>query len=394
VNTAGTGPREGFRVVDLSVAAAAPFATSILADQGADVIKIERPEGDFMRNVGTMRNGVAAVFAALNHTKRAICIDLKDPRGLAILHRLVADADVFVHNLRPGIAARLGVDYDTLRAVRTDLVYLAISGWGEHGPHASRPAYDSVVQAASGVAANQGGPGGAPQFVRNTICDKGTGLTAAQLVTAALLARERSGRGQQIHVSMLQSSIAFLWPDGMQNVTFLDGSDDDAKATPPPLHRTADGWMSITAMLDTEFQGLCRVLGVDELLEEPRFADRGARSRHYAAMWSHLDPRIATWESVALAERLAAVGVPHAVVRSVETIHEDPQVVAGDLLVEITHPVAGPMRVPRPVGAFSDAPLTAPRPAPAVGQDTDAILAEVGYTPEQRDELRAAQVVR
>ncbi|HEV8298564.1 MAG TPA: CoA transferase, partial [Acidimicrobiales bacterium] len=284
------GPLHGIRVVDLSVAAAGPFATSILADQGADVIKVERPGGDFMRNVGTTRNGVAGVFAALNRSKRGICIDVKAPRGLDVLRRLVAGADVFVHNLRPGIAARLGIDYESLRAVRADVVYVAISGWGERGPLAEQPAYDSVVQAASGIAAHQGGPDGEPQFVRNTICDKGTGAMTAQLITAALLERARTGRGQQVHVSMLHASIAFLWPDGMQTVTFLEDVDDDARATPPPLHRTADGWVSITAMLDAEFAGLCRVVGRDELTREPRFADRGSRSRHYAEMWAQVDP--------------------------------------------------------------------------------------------------------
>ena len=387
---------EGYRVVDLSVAAAGPLATAILADQGADVIKVESPAGDFMRTIGTVRNGVSAVFASLNRSKRSICLDLKRPEGVDLLHRLVAGSDVVVHNLRPGVAERLGAGYDELRSLRPDLVYCAITGWGEQGPSIQRPAYDSVVQAASGWAAHQGGmPPGEPQFVRNAVCDKTTGLTVAQLVTAALLARARTGEGRRIGVSMLHAGLAFLWPDGMQTATFLDGDDDGGpRATQPPVHRTADGWISISVILAAEFRALCATLGLDALADDPVFLDNGARSRHAARLWETVDPVLATWPTEQLSRALDAVGVPNAVVRAPSTVHDDPQVVANDLLVEIRDPAAGRMRVPRVVGDLSPEPFALPRPAPALGEHTDNVLAELGLSMAEIAALREGGTVR
>ena len=389
-------PLHGIRVVDLTVAAAGPFATTILAEQGADVIKVERPgSGDFMRALGTVHNGVTGVFAGFNRGKRAIALDLKHPEGLALLHRLVATADVFVHNLRPGVDARIGVDADTLRAINDKLVYVTITGYGLVGPYAQRPAYDSVMQASSGVAAHQADASGQPQLIRNAVCDKMTALTAAQLITAAVLARERGDGAAHVHVSMLHAAIAFLWPDGMQDVTFLDAapSTKTARATSPPIRRTADGYISITTLLDREFAALCAILDLTELLTDARFANPGDRSRNADALHPIVNDALLGWSTDALAARLEEEGVPHAVVNFVDRIHEDPQVIALGLLAEVEHAEAGHMRVPRPPGEFDGLALTNGALAPRLGQHTDAVLHELGVDAAACDDLRRRGVI-
>ncbi|HUP73664.1 MAG TPA: CoA transferase [Acidimicrobiales bacterium] len=389
-------PLHGIRVVDLTVAAAGPFATTILAEQGADVIKVERPgSGDFMRSLGTVHNGVTGVFAGFNRGKRAVALDLKDPEGLALLHRLVATADVFVHNLRPGVDARIGVDAATLRAIKDELIYVSISGYGLAGPYAQRPAYDSVMQASSGLAAHQADASGHPQLIRNAVCDKTTALTAAQLITAALLARERGDGPSHVHVSMLHAAIAFLWPDGMQDVTFLDAAPrtKTARATSPPIRRTADGYISITTLLDREFTALCEILDLGALVDDVRFANPGDRSRNADALHPIVNDALLQWLTDELATRLEEEGVPHAVVNFVDRIHDDPQVVALGLLVESEHPEAGRMRVPRPPGEFDGTAFANGALAPRLGQHTDEILHELGIDAAARDDLRSRGVI-
>jgi crotonobetainyl-CoA:carnitine CoA-transferase CaiB-like acyl-CoA transferase len=384
-------PLHGIRVIDLTVAAAGPFATTILAEQGADVIKVERPgSGDFMRSLGTVHNGVTGVFAGFNRGKRAIALDLKHPEGLALLHRLVATADVFVHNLRPGVDARIGVDAETLRAINDNLVYVSITGYGLVGPYAQRPAYDSVMQASSGLAAHQADASGQPQLIRNAVCDKTTALTAAQLITAALLARERGDGASHVHVSMLHAAIAFLWPDGMQDVTFLDAAPrtKTARATSPPIRRTADGYISITTLLDREFTALCDILGLTALLTDARFANPGDRSRNADALHPVVNDALLRWSTDELAARLEEEGVPHAVVNFVDRIHEDPQVIALGLLAEVEHSEAGHMRVPRPPGEFDGLSFTNGALAPRLGQHTDDVLHELGVDAVAAADLR------
>jgi crotonobetainyl-CoA:carnitine CoA-transferase CaiB-like acyl-CoA transferase len=389
-------PLRGVRVVDLTVAAAGPFATTILAEQGADVIKVERPgSGDFMRSLGTMHNGVTGVFAGFNRGKRAVALDLKHPEGLALLHRLAATADVFVHNLRPGVDERIGVDAATIGALNADLIYVTITGWGLIGPYTTRPAYDSVMQAAAGLAAHQADESGLPQLIRNAVCDKTTALTAAQLITAALFARERGERVSHLHVSMLHAAIAFLWPDGMQDVTFLDAPPraKTARATSPPIRRTADGYISITTLLDREFRSLCDILGLDDLLDDPRFANPGDRSRNADALHPIVNEALARWNTDSLAARLDEEGVPHAVVNMVDRIHLDPQVVALGLLGEVDHPEAGRMRVPRPPGELDGRARAVESLAPQLGQHTDEVLRELGIDDAALADLRRRAVV-
>jgi crotonobetainyl-CoA:carnitine CoA-transferase CaiB-like acyl-CoA transferase len=390
------GPLSGVRVIDLTIAAAGPYATAILASQGADVIKIERPQGgDMMRGQGTVWKGVASTFIAWNLGKRSVAIDLQKPGGVDVVKRLVATADLFVHNLRLGNAEKLGLGYEDLRKIRGDLVYAYLTGWGETGPRASEPAYDSVVQAAAGFAAVQADPkSGEPQFVRTAICDKTSGVVLSQLLTSALLSRARTGKGQRVHVSMLHAALSWLWPDGMNATAFLDRVDDGgAKPTPPPVRRTKDGWMSLSGNLDREFQAICKLLKLEHLTRDPRLANQAERSRNGALLAAALDPVLASHSTAELVEMFSAHRIPHAVVNTRESIVDDPQVVAIGALQISQHADAGRTRVPRPVGDFSGTPLGTPTPAPRLGEHTDEVLRSIGVSDAELASLRTAGAI-
>ena len=388
-----TGPLDGVRVVDLTTMLAGPLATMVLGDQGADIVKVEPPgAGDLIRRVGPMRGELSALFHSVNRNKRSVVVDLRAPRGREILLRIVAGADVFVQNFRPGVVERLGIDEPALRAVRPDLVYVSISAFGESGPYARRPAYDSVIQALSGVASVQADERtGVPAFVRHAVCDKLSALYAAQAITAALFARANGGQGQHVRVAMLDAAVAFLWPDGMQGETFL--GDDAPKSSDagrlPSLRATSDGFVAISVVADAEFQALCRALDAPELADDPRFAAIEARARRLGELGDRIDARTRRLTTRALCERLEAAGVPHAPVTARDALHEDPQILANATLVELDHPTSGRLRTAGPVGRFERTPGGIRRLAPALGEHTDEILGELGLGAEQIAALRA-----
>lgn len=389
------GPMQGIRVLDLTIAAAGPLSTAILASQGADVIKVERPDGgDFMRSMGARSKGVTATFSSWNRGKQSICIDLKQPAGAALLKKMVANADVIVHNLRPGNAEELGIGYDDLRAIKPDLIYAYLTGWGETGPRAGEPAYDSVIQAASGIAASQADAvTGVPQFVRNALCDKTTGIALSQMITAALFHRERTGQGQRLHLSMLHTALSFIWPDAMFPVTFLDETSDLGKAVMPPVRQTQDGWMSLSCNRDNEFQALCKVLDLADLANDPRFIHNSERSRNGDALWARVNPVLRQRQTADLVEAFTIHRIPHSVVNTPATVINDPQVAAIGALEIKQHPVAGRLRLVRPPGDFSSTPLTSPSIAPQLGEHTDGLLAAMGLSEVEITTLRAAQTV-
>jgi crotonobetainyl-CoA:carnitine CoA-transferase CaiB-like acyl-CoA transferase len=393
------GPLAGVRVVDLTAMASGPFATSLLGDQGADVIKIEPPgSGDLIRRIGNSRNGFSAVFANLNRSKRSMVLDLTQARGVEILDRLIETADVFVQNFRPGVAERMNIGAPRLRRLRPELIYVSISGFGEAGPDSTRRVYDSVMQAYAGFAAHQADPEtDEPAFIHNIVCDKSTALTTAQAITAALFARERGAGGQHLKISMLHASLAFLWPDGMQNYTWLDPDTSEhsrmGRTTLPAIRPTADGHVAITAIGDDEYRGLCRALGSPALQADPRFAEAGDRSRNADALHPIVVSLTRELTTAELVERLSREDVPHAVVTSLAELHEHPQIVANELLREDEHPRGGRMRSPRPVGDYGETPLEIHRHAPGLGEHTDELLAELGIPPDDVRALREAKTV-
>jgi len=385
------GPLDGVRIIDLTTMASGPLATSILADQGADVIKIEGPgRGDGLRTIGPSRGGMSAIFTSFNRNKRAMVLDLREPDGVAVLDRLVAGADVLVQNFRPGAVERMGIDEARYRILHPELIYVSVSGFGEEGPMAQSAVYDSVMQAYSGVAMHQADlETGKPNFVRSVVCDKGTAIQTSQLITAALFARSQGRGGQHLKVSMLHASLAFLWPDGMQNYALLgEGvSAPLSKAALPMLRPTADGYISISFIQDREFESFCRMLGQEELLEDERYATAGPRARNAHPLQESLDPMLRTFTTATLAEQLAKADVPHATVGDPATIHEDPQVIANDLIFEMDHHVAGPLRQPRPIGDFSCTPSEMRRGAPAMGEHTRDVATEAGYSAKEIQQL-------
>jgi crotonobetainyl-CoA:carnitine CoA-transferase CaiB-like acyl-CoA transferase len=388
-----SGPLSGLRILDLSNMISGPLATMILGDQGADVIKVEVPGmGDPMRMFGAMRGGMSSTFVNLNRSKRSIVLDLRGEEGKEVLRRLIGRADVFVQNFRPGVMDRLGFGYEAVRALAPDVVYASISGFGDTGPFASRPVYDNVVQALSGVAAVQTDPDtGKPELVRNLSLDKATAYTAAQAVTASLLARARGRGGQHVRLAMLDAAIAFLWPDGMMNHTLLG---DDVFHVPPfsiiyRIYETADGAITVSALTDDQWARACRAADREEMIEDPRFRSLFDRMTHMQELREAVTELIATRTTAEWCARYEKHDVPHAQVLSLEEVPEHPQVRANGTLVESEHPAAGRMRQARPAPRFDGTPIGSLAPAPTYGQHTDEVLAELGYDGREIAALRA-----
>jgi crotonobetainyl-CoA:carnitine CoA-transferase CaiB-like acyl-CoA transferase len=372
-----------------------PFGTMMLADQGADVIKVEPPGGEVIRKVGTGRDGTTAYFANLNRNKRSIVIDLQTEGGRAVLLRLLDGADVFIQNFRLGVADRLGLGRDQLREGRPRLVCVSITGFGPAGPLASAPAYDHAVQALSGIAARQADPKErVPDLVRHGIVDKATAYTAAQAITAALLTRERTGSGDSIEISMLDVALNFLWPDGMMSHTCLDDLPPvPAVAGSFRLTRTADGFVSVVTLTDRQWQGLVAAAGV---VEDLRSGTVEGRMKHGGDTMRAVKKRLGELTTDEVVALMAAHEVPCAPVVGLGQVHTHPQVVASGVLEETVHPALGRMRQPRPAARFSgdaDGWLARCRPAPAAGEHTDEILEEAGFSAAERSELRDSGVV-
>jgi crotonobetainyl-CoA:carnitine CoA-transferase CaiB-like acyl-CoA transferase len=392
------GPLAGIRVIDCSAVLSGPMATMLLADQGADVIKVEQPGiGDYLRLSPFSRGGLGAFFVNGNRGKRAITLDLHQPRGRELLLSLVRAADVFVQNFRPGAVERLGIAESDLRAVRPDLVYVSISGFGETGPYAKRRVYDPVIQALSGSVAIQVHPDtGERDLVRHVICDKASALTAAQAITAALFARERGAGGQHVRVAMLDASLAFFWPDGMMAHTLVGPGVERAGPTLYQLYRlteTADGHLIYFAVSDAEFHGLFRALGRGEWCEDERFRDLGSRIAHTAVLEPMIRAEFKKWPTQEIIARMAAESLPVAPALSLEEVVSDPQVRHNEILVERDHPTAGRIRQPRPPARFDKTPAEPGRLAPLPGEHTDEILAELGIDGDERKRLREAKIV-
>src|SRR6201993_1993364 len=279
-----SGPLHGYRVVDLTSNVAGPLGTMILGDQGADVVKVEAPDGgDATRAGSNRRAGFTASFLNNNRNKRSIVLDLKKAGGLRALMRLVAGADVFVQNFRPGVAERLGVGEEAVRAVSPKIVYVSISGFGEKGPYAEKPAYDPVIQGFSGLATVQAGSDEVrPRLLRTILPDKLTAITASQAITAALLARERTGEGQHVRLSMLEAVLAFLWASDMSSQTFMGNQParQEAASTIDLIYETADGYMTVATLTDRQWSGLARAVERPEWLEDERFKTPALRPKN------------------------------------------------------------------------------------------------------------------
>ncbi len=387
-----SGPLDGVKVIDLTSMISGPIATMMLGDQGADVIKIENPDGgDHTRTGANRRGDMAASFLNNNRNKRSVTLDLKTGGGRSALLRLSADADVFVQNFRPGVADRLGLGEAAVREVSPDIVYVSISGFGEDGPFAGKPVYDPLIQAMSGLATVQAGSDEErPRLVRTILPDKLTGIVAAQAITAALLARARTGHGQHVRLSMLEAVIAFLWSSDMGSQTFVgeDLPQQEAASFADLIYETADRPISVAVQSDREWRALCRALPRPDWLEDARFRTPELRQRH-------IDDRLAMTQA-ALREQDAAhwldvlnrAGVPCAPVLTRTATLTDPQICASGIVVETEHPAAGRIRQGRPAARFSATPQALRTGAPALGEHTGTVLREAGFEAAEIDRLR------
>jgi crotonobetainyl-CoA:carnitine CoA-transferase CaiB-like acyl-CoA transferase len=387
------GPLKGYRIVDLTSNVAGPLATMILGDQGADVIKVEAPDGgDATRAGADRRGGFSASFLNNNRNKRSIVLDLKTAGGREALLRLAAGADVFAQNFRPGVAERLGVGEEAVRAVAPKIVYISISGFGEKGPYAAKPAYDPVIQGFSGLATVQAGSDEArPRLLRTILPDKLTAITASQAITAALLARERTGEGQHVRLSMLEAVLAFLWASDMTSQTFVgdEPARQEAASALDLIYETADGYITAAALTDRQWAGLARALDRPEWLDDERFKTPALRQKNIDARLQLTQEALISRPSQQVLKDLTKAGVPCAPVLTRNQVIRHPQVAALGLVVETEHPAAGHLRQARSAARFAGTPASIRRGAPELGEHTEEILAGLGYSAEEVAQLRS-----
>ena len=392
------GPLHGVRIIDLTRMVSGPSATMLLADQGADVIKVESPArgGDTTRGVSANEHGLASSYLNNNRNKRSIAIDLKHARGIEVLMRLVAGADVLVQNFRPGVAERIGVGEDNVRKHAPAIIHVSISGFGPTGPFAAKPVYDPLVQALSGLTTVQAGSDEArPRLVRTIIPDKLTGVVAAQAVAAALFNRERTGEGQAIHVSMLDSVIAFLWGSDMEAQTMVDHGirQQHAQSFIDLIYETSDGYISVAVQQDKEWEALTRALKRPEWLHDERFRTPAGRQRHIDARLELTQEVLRTATSAEWLERLEAEDVPCAPVLNRNDMIRHPQIAANGIVTEHDHPLVGRIRQARPAARFSKTDFELRESGAQLGENTDEILKEAGYDPGAIATLRRAGVL-
>ncbi len=380
------GPLAGLRVVDLSTIVSGPLCSQILGDLGADVVKVEGPAGDTLRYLGGERRAdMTGFFAQFNRNKRSVVLDLKTEPGVRALRALTEGADVLIENFRPDVMERLDLSYPSLAERNPRLIYVAISGFGPQGPYRDQPAYDMIVQALSGFARVLGSDK-EPRLVRNLVADKTSGLTAAWATLAALLARERSGRGQRVDVPMLDAFASFVLPDELGTRAFGPPPEDPALGE--GLYRawrTADGHVAALVIEDRQFEGLCHVLEREDLLDTERYASLLGRLTHASELFEIMGQEFAKLPTAEIVRRAHRHGAPIAPVNGLDEFREDAQVRANRTVFEIVHPEAGVLPLLRSAPRFEKTPSDVRRAPPRLGEHTQEVLQEAGLS---RAEIR------
>ncbi len=391
------GPLSGFRIIDLSSVLSGPAATVLLADQGADVVKVESPTGDIVRRMGRGHDGLSPAFVAANRGKRSVCLNLKESAGIDIVKRLVTNADVFIQNFRPGAVERMGLSYEILQALNPSLLYVSISGFGDKGPYSHKRVYDPVIQALTGLPDMQADAAEArPKMVRTVIPDKVSALTTAQAITAALLERERGdGTGQHIKVAMIDATISFLWPEALAGLTMVgqEHSVRTGQLAQDLIFETSDGYITCGAVSDDEWRGMCSALERPDWLDDERFSTPMGRVQNAKARLEGMSDVLRSKTSDEWLALLDAEDVPCAPVLTRPEILENEQVKANRLIREYHHPALGDIRQPRPGARFSRSEIRDDPVAPLLGEHSREVLTDLGVPDAEINALIDAEVL-
>ena len=396
-SAAKPGPLAGIKVLDLTTVVLGPLATQILGDLGAEVIKIEAPEGDIMRYAGPARHPeMGHVFLNLNRNKRSLALDLKQPDAAQVLLALVAQGDVLMHNMRPQAMARLGFAWERLRQVNPRLVYCSAQGYGQDGPLADRPAFDDIIQGGCGLVALEMATGGEARFVPTLIGDKTVGLTMVYAVMAALLQRARTGLGQAIEVPMLETMTAFVMAEHMGALTFDPplGPPGYARMLAPDRrpHRTLDGHICVLPYTDRHWRDFFRIAGRPELADDPRLVDAPTRSRHFAELYAVVAECLCGAATASWLKKLKAADIPCGPVNPLVELPDDEHLAAVGCFALAEHPSEGAIRMVRPPVRFGEADCALRRPAPRLGEHSREILREAGFDEGEVDDLLARRI--
>ena len=394
------GPLEGVKVIDMTSVLMGPYATQTLGDYGADVIKVESPEGDITRQIGPARHSdMGPIFLNANRSKRSISLDLKKPAGRDALLRLAATADVLVYNVRPQAMARLKLDYESVAAVNPRIVYAGMFGFGQDGPYAAKPAYDDLLQGGSGLSHLIARAGdGTPRYVPTALADRVVGLSAVGAILASLLHRDRTGQGQRVDIPMFETMVGFVMGDHLGGLTFeppLDQGGYARQMSPDRRpYRTSDGYISVIVYNDKQWNSFFDVTGRDDLRADPIFATFAGRLANIDIVYGELGRIFATRPTAEWMKLLVEADIPTMPVHDLLSILHDPHLVETNFFPIAEHPTEGAIRSMRVATAWSETPATPSRLAPGLGEQSREILSEAGFKPEEIAQLLNDNVVR
>ena len=394
-----SGPLTGVRVVDCTTVVLGPWAAQQLGDLGADVVKIEPPEGDTTRQLGPMRNpGMGAFYLAVNRNKRSIVLDLKQDSARQVLRRLAEGADVLLHNYRPRAARRLGMSYETFSAINPGIVYVGTYGFRAAGPYGDKPAYDDIIQAASGLTSLQASLFGEPKYVPTIVADKTSSMTVLVAVLAALYHKARTGEGQEVEVPMLESMAAWVMVEHLYGETFVPPIESVGYKRVLNRYRrpfkTKDGYLAILPYTDQNWRDFFTIVGRQDLLDDPRFKTLGTRLKHIEILYEELGKIATTRTSAEWLVELDRRNIPGMVVNSLESLLRDPHLEATGFWQIMEHPTEGTLRLPGIPAAYSKTPASIRRLPPRLGEHSVEILREAGLGATEIDALLASGATR
>ncbi|OUR78844.1 CoA transferase [Alphaproteobacteria bacterium 46_93_T64] len=400
MNNKNNGPLTGIRVADLTAVLLGPFATQIMGDHGADVIKVEGFDGDTMRSLGPKRSeNMGAVYLNANRNKRSLCIDLKSTEGITAFHEFLKTVDVFVHNMRPSAVNRLGLSYEEVRKINPNIIYCGAYGFGQDGPYANKPAYDDMIQGVSGLASLQSTLMGRPGYMPTVIADKATGLSVVYAISMALFHRERTGEGQEVKVPMFETMVHFQMLEHLYGQSFVPpiGSAGYPRAISPTRHpyKTKDGRMiGVLPYVDKQWKAFFEMAGCPEMMDDPRFCTLEKRLTNIDELYALLSTIVETRNADEWLHDLEAASIPSVPINSPEDLIDDPHLVAIDYWQEMDHPTEGKLRSAGIPIEFSATPGAIRKHAPTLGEHSAEVLRESGVPEETIKNLIANKVIK